>query len=44
MAPAPVVQKVVDMFESTSVLDEATRSEIGRNGLALFPRFEAVTV
>jgi predicted TIM-barrel fold metal-dependent hydrolase len=43
MAPAPVVQKSVAMFDTSAVLDDQVRSTIGRNGLALFPRFARTT-
>jgi predicted TIM-barrel fold metal-dependent hydrolase len=43
MAPPNVVQDALTMFDSTPVLDDAARQAIGRNGLALFPRFADVS-
>ena len=43
MAPAPVVQKGVDLFDTSVVLDDQARTTIGRNGLALFPRFASAS-
>ena len=39
MAPPNVVEQAMSMFNSTTVLDDVARETVGRNGLALFPRF-----